>query len=44
VILIGGEAKWRTYLAASGAGGVEEMPIRAVLRQTRVPVEVCWAP
>jgi 6-phosphogluconolactonase len=44
VILIIGEEKWRTYLAAGSAGAAEEMPIRAVLRQTRTPVEVCWAP
>jgi 6-phosphogluconolactonase len=43
-ILIGGEAKWRTYEAASGAGAVEDMPVRAVLRQQRTPVEVIWAP
>jgi 6-phosphogluconolactonase len=43
-ILITGEAKWRTYLAASEAGPVEDMPVRAVLRQQRAPVEVIWAP
>ncbi|MGO8828164.1 MAG: 6-phosphogluconolactonase [Steroidobacteraceae bacterium] len=43
-ILIGGEAKWRTYAAASGAGAVEDMPVRAVLRQQHTPVEVIWAP
>ncbi len=44
LILIEGEAKLRTYTVASAAGGVEEMPVRAVLRQKRVPVEVLWAP
>ncbi len=44
VILIAGEAKWRTYLTASAAGAVEEMPVRAVLRQQRAPVEIIWAP
>jgi 6-phosphogluconolactonase len=39
-----GEAKWRTYAAACGPGPVEEMPVRAVLRQQHVPVEVVWAP
>ena len=43
-ILISGEAKWRTFEAASGAGTVEDMPVRAVLRQQRTPVEVIWAP
>jgi 6-phosphogluconolactonase len=44
VILIAGEAKWRTFTEACGAGAVEEMPVRAVLRQERTPVEVVWAP
>ncbi len=43
-ILIGGEAKWRAYAAASEAGAVEDMPVRAILRQQRSPVEVIWAP
>jgi 6-phosphogluconolactonase len=44
VILLNGTAKWRTYVSASAPGAVSEMPIRAVLRQTRTPVEVMWAP
>jgi 6-phosphogluconolactonase len=44
IILILGEAKLRTYAAACGAGPVEEMPVRAVLRQQQVPVDVVWAP
>jgi len=44
VILLTGAAKWRTYVSASSQGPVAEMPIRAVLRQTRTPVEVVWAP
>jgi 6-phosphogluconolactonase len=44
LIFLLGEAKWRTYAAACGPGPVEEMPVRAVLRQERVPVEVVWAP
>ncbi len=43
-ILIAGEAKWRTYLKACEDGALEEMPVRAVLRQQRTPVEVLWAP
>jgi 6-phosphogluconolactonase len=43
-ILLLGEAKLRTFAAANRPGPVEEMPIRAVLRQERVPVEVVWAP
>src|SRR3984957_7345234 len=44
VVLINGEAKWRTYTAACAAGPVQEMPIRAVLRQSRTPVDVVWSP
>jgi 6-phosphogluconolactonase len=44
VLLITGEAKWHTYMAASAEGPVEDMPVRAVLRQTRTPVEVIWSP
>jgi 6-phosphogluconolactonase len=43
-ILILGEAKLATFTVASGAGAVEDMPVRAVLRQDRTPVEVVWAP
>ncbi|HEY2779612.1 MAG TPA: 6-phosphogluconolactonase [Steroidobacteraceae bacterium] len=44
VLLIGGAEKWRTYCAANDAGDVQDMPVRAVLRQRRTPVEVMWAP
>ena len=44
VLLINGAQKWSTYSAAAAEGPVQDMPIRAVLRQRRVPVEVMWAP
>jgi 6-phosphogluconolactonase len=44
LVLISGADKWRTYLAASAEGPVQDMPVRAVLRQTRTPVDVLWAP
>jgi 6-phosphogluconolactonase len=44
VVLITGESKWRTFAAACAAGPVEDMPIRAVLRQSRTPVDVLWSP
>jgi 6-phosphogluconolactonase len=44
VLLISGAGKWRTFLAASAPGPVEDMPVRAVLRQTRTPLQVMWAP
>ena len=44
VLMISGAAKWRTYAAACTAGPEAEMPVRAVLRQSRTPVDVMWAP
>jgi 6-phosphogluconolactonase len=44
VLLITGESKWRTFTAATAPGPVENMPVRAVLRQSRTPVDVVWAP
>jgi len=43
-IFLVGEAKLKTFTTASGAGPIEEMPVRAVLRQDGTPVEVVWAP
>jgi 6-phosphogluconolactonase len=43
-ILILGEQKLRTYRKACSGRVVEEMPIRGILHQERVPVEVVWAP
>ena len=43
-VLITGDAKWRTYAAACASGPVQDMPIRAVLRQSRTPVDVLWSP
>jgi 6-phosphogluconolactonase/glucosamine-6-phosphate isomerase/deaminase len=42
-VLILGEAKLHTYVAACGLGPVEEMSVHAVLHQHRVPVEIVWA-
>lgn len=44
VVLITGETKRRVLERALADGPVEELPIRAILRQTAVPVSVCWAP
>ena len=43
-ILISGADKWQTYQTAKAAGPEEEMPIRTILRQRRVPVDVLWSP
>jgi 6-phosphogluconolactonase len=39
-----GSQKWQTYETARGAGPVADMPIRALLRQNAVPVDVYWCP
>jgi 6-phosphogluconolactonase len=41
-IQIRGAQKWQVYQRARGAGAVAELPIRAILRQPRVPVDVYW--
>jgi len=43
-LLLIGSGKWVTYERACEAGPVAEMPVRALLRQQRVPVSVYWAP
>jgi 6-phosphogluconolactonase len=44
VLLINGESKSRTLAAAYAPGPVQDMPVRAVLRQSRTPVDVMWSP
>src|SRR6202046_946687 len=44
VLLITGDSKWRTFTAACAPGPEQDMPIRAVLRQSRAPVDVMWSP
>ncbi len=44
VLLITGDEKLAVLRAAQAEGDVNDMPIRAVLRQDRVPVIVYWAP
>lgn len=41
---IEGEEKEKVLETALGEGPVEDLPVRAVLRQTRTPVTVFWAP
>lgn len=40
---ITGQGKQDVYAKASGPGPVNDMPIRAVLRQDKTPVDVYWA-
>jgi 6-phosphogluconolactonase len=41
---ITGSGKWATYERAAGPGPVEEMPVRLMLQQQKVPVHVYWSP
>ncbi|MDE2250354.1 MAG: 6-phosphogluconolactonase [Gammaproteobacteria bacterium] len=43
-IQISGARKWQVYQRALAAGPAEEMPVRALLRQQSVPVDVYWCP
>jgi 6-phosphogluconolactonase len=43
-LLIVGAGKWATYERALLSGPVAQMPVRALLRQQRVPMSVYWAP
>lgn len=43
-LLIFGQEKRSIYEAAAAGDNVAEFPVRSVLRQTRVPVRVFWAP
>jgi 6-phosphogluconolactonase len=44
VLMISGQAKRRVLERALDEGPVEELPLRALLRQTAVPVSIFWAP
>jgi 6-phosphogluconolactonase len=39
-----GEPKRRVFESALAPGAVEDLPVRAILRQTKVPVDVYWSP
>ena len=41
---IEGEEKVNTLETALGEGPVEDMPVRAVLRQTETPLTIFWCP
>lgn len=44
LLLISGDEKLATYRAALAGDDINEMPVRAVLQQSQVPVIVYWAP
>lgn len=44
ILHIEGESKWQVYQRARMPGSAAELPVRAVLHQKEVPVDVYWAP
>ncbi len=44
ILHIVGENKWQVYQQAKSPGAVDDMPVRLVLRQNKVPVQVFWSP
>jgi 6-phosphogluconolactonase len=44
VVHVEGDAKWAVYQRARTPGTAAELPVRAVLQQKEVPVDVYWAP
>jgi 6-phosphogluconolactonase len=44
IVLLTGKEKLTVFRNAMQEGTVEDMPIRAILRQPQVPVELFWAP
>lgn len=44
IILFTGEDKLAVFSKAQQPGAVEDMPIRALLQQEQVPIELYWAP
>jgi 6-phosphogluconolactonase len=44
ILHIQGETKWRVYQTALAQGPVAQLPIRAILHQQLVPIEIFWSP
>lgn len=44
VLHIEGETKWQVYQKARTPGSIQELPVRVVLHQQEVPVDVFWSP
>jgi 6-phosphogluconolactonase len=44
ILHIEGAGKWEVYQRARGPGPIAELPVRGVLHQREVPVDVFWAP
>ena len=44
ILHIVGDKKWQVYREASSPGLADELPVRVVLHQQQVPVDVYWSP
>jgi 6-phosphogluconolactonase len=44
VLHIEGDVKWAVYQRARGQGTAAELPVRAILQQKEIPVDVYWSP
>lgn len=44
ILQIGGTGKWQKYQEALGKGPLRDLPVRGVLHQQQVPVDVFWSP
>lgn len=44
VLLLGGAEKWKVYERARLAGSSAELPVRALLQQKQVAIDVYWSP
>lgn len=44
VLHIVGEGKWRAYQKAQEPGPVTDLPVRGILHQQQVPIDVFWSP
>ena len=43
ILHIVGDSKWQVYQQAIEAGAIDDLPIRVVLHQDKVPVDVYWS-
>ena len=44
ILLLTGDEKLAVYRHAQSTGSIEDMPVRALLQQERVPLELYWSP
>lgn len=44
ILQLGGSGKWQKYQEAQAAGPMSDLPVRGILHQQLVPVDVFWSP